>query len=165
MQRVLAYVIDWVILGIIIGLIYSKSSSATDNPGWIGLVLILGYFTLEAALGFNIGKRLCRVRLILHAGDFDRPFKALFRGLLKSVSIIPGVHWAFLLTYIFSASGKSCIDALTSSNVVDHRSTVIRLYKEDQLVNFLVSLFLPPGILVFAIGVLIGAELRPLIIS
>ncbi|HOT07994.1 MAG TPA: RDD family protein [Methanotrichaceae archaeon] len=101
--RLLALIIDNIIVGLIISLVGSFSGSGMMHPGqgpwWIGILYFLiyfGYFTLmEGSRGQTVGKMIAKIKVVREDGRPIDMNQALLRNILR---IIDG-----LLAYLIGA--------------------------------------------------------------
>ena len=165
MNRLIAYGFDWFIVSLVIGLIYGNNISNSGVSGiWMVIIPFL-YFYIEAAIGCGIGKFIFRLHTAIYGVGLTRHIRCLIRSSFKVVSVIPFVHWAFLLSYINNSFGNSWIDKISHSRVLDMHGQTVPLTKDGRISNVIASIFIPPAIVIVLLGLVLGNEINRSILN
>jgi uncharacterized RDD family membrane protein YckC len=91
-KRVIAYIIDAIIVGIVVALIIGIAE-VIDFPEWlqalVSIVLAYGYFIyMEGTTGPTIGKRIMNIRVISESGSPITMGESAVRNILRIVDML-----------------------------------------------------------------------------
>lgn len=119
LQRIVAFVVDAVLLGVVDGLLAVALGTVSEALGWLAVVaLTFGYFTyFEGAYGQTLGKMVMDVVVVTERGEPCTFEKAAIRTVLRIVDGLPAFYLVGLVV-IFLTDERQRVGDLAADTVV-----------------------------------------------
>lgn len=121
--RIIAAVIDVVVLFVVIGLVgFAVSQVSTTLSGVVGLVLSFGYFIyFEGTYGQTLGKMVMDVVVVTEKGDPCNYQAAAIRTLIRIIDSLPFLYIVGLAAIFLTDSNQRLGDMAADTVVVRSR--------------------------------------------
>jgi uncharacterized RDD family membrane protein YckC len=121
-KRVIGYLIDAIIVGLVVGAIVGMLEVA-DSPQWlqalVAFIGFYGYFTyLEGTSGQTLGKRVMKTRVVTVSGRPLTMADSAIRNILRIVDMLFG-GLVGLLLIIFNSNKQRVGDMAAKTLVID----------------------------------------------